>query len=197
MKGAERLMTKGCERDETWHVSQEQEHTLRASGHGLPTHNTPVCALLCKDHGALNTVGQKEALHVEVLCALDELLCLFALQVALVKLLCRTQVGAQGAVVAGDDDGAGASGDLGLDLVDGAQALLLVGGAELLRQVVLANTAKVGSGVLGEDVLGTSSGVLRGSSSNVGDVVLVDDLLVDGLRGKRDRIDEIRGEYIR
>lgn len=56
-------------------------------------------------------------------------------------------------VVAGDDDGAG-TGRLVLDdLVGGLEALLVVGGAELVRKRVLADAAEVGRRVGREDVL--------------------------------------------
>lgn len=72
-------------------------------------------------------------------------------------------------VVAGDDDGAG-TGRLVLDdLVRGLEALLVVGGAELVRERVLADAAEVGGRVGREDVLCVfTSGSFSTRRSNTG-----------------------------
>jgi hypothetical protein len=73
------------------------------------------------------------------------------------ELLGGTQRRAEGAVVVGADDGAGARlGGRGLDLVRRLDALGLVGLLEGGLEVVVADGADVGDRAGGEDVLGVS-----------------------------------------
>lgn len=64
------------------------------------------------------------------------------------------QVGAHGAVVAGDDDAAAAGGLVRGDEVFGADARFFVFGAQRRGVLVGADAADVDGGVRGEDVLG-------------------------------------------
>ncbi len=91
--------------------------------------------------------------------------------------------------MAREDDGAGAGGLRVVHLVEVLEAFLLVGLAQLLGQVVLADAAEVSRGALREDVLGAARGVLRGTARDVGDRVLLDDVVVDRLAGRESGVD--------
>lgn len=116
---------------------------------------------------------------VVVLGALDQLPDVLPLQVLEVVVVGSTQVGAETAVVAGDDDTAASSGNLGVDAVLDAEADLLDGVAEGGGVLVVANTAEVDDAVGGQDVLGTAGGVLGGTTSNQLSVVVAQQVLVD------------------
>lgn len=109
--------------------------------------------VLRKSHGTLDTVGEEEASEVVELCALDNLLDLWLLEVVLGELLSRTELGAEGAVVPRENDGARSRWGILDDLVGRVKSLALVGGTELVGQGVLANATNVGGRVVWEDVL--------------------------------------------
>lgn len=119
------------------------------------------------------------ATDVVVLGALDQLPDVLSLQVLEVVVVGSTQVGAETAVVAGDDDTAASGGHLGVDAVLDAEADLLDGVAEGGGVLVVANTAEVDDAVGGQDVLGTAGGVLGGTTGNQLGVVVAQQVLVD------------------
>ncbi|KAH9398111.1 hypothetical protein TYRP_019117 [Tyrophagus putrescentiae] len=91
------------------------------------------------------------------------------LQVLQVELLRGAEVGAQGAVLPGDQTGAGAGGHLRVDEVGDDDVVLLRLGAHLLPELIVANGAHEGSSaLLRKEPLGDANGVL---SSTAGDVL--------------------------
>lgn len=143
-------------------------------------HLAGLLGVLGEHQRALHTVRQEEAAQVEVGSGLDRGLDVGRLEVRLVKLLRSTQVGAQRAVVAGDHHGARAGGHRIVHLVERLEALAFVGGAQLLREVVLADAPDVRGGVLREDVLHGARRVLRRAAGDVGHLVVLHDVLVNG-----------------
>lgn len=75
----------------------------------ISTHLSGLLRVLCKNHSALESVSKEVSLKVEELGSVDDLLDLFGLKVRFIELLSGTELGAQRAVVPGDDDGAGTS----------------------------------------------------------------------------------------
>lgn len=94
---------------------------------------------------ALYAVGQEEATQVEELGRLDHSLGVSALEVVLGELLGSAKVGTQRAVVASDHHSARAGSRLRVNLVNRLQSLTVVGSTQLVRQVIAADTAQVGS----------------------------------------------------
>ena len=90
-----------------------------------------------------------------------------------------TQVGAQAAVVASDDNTATAGLLLGVDTVLDTQTSLLDGIVENGRVLVITSTTEVDDGVGGQDVLGTTSSVLGSTTSNQLGVVVVEQVFVE------------------
>jgi hypothetical protein len=104
-------------------------------------------------------------------------------------------------VVAGDDHGASSSGLVLDNLVGRDDTLLLVGSTELVGEVVLADSSEVGGRASGENVLfcakavsevapraaqgyrthlSSTGAVLSSSSSDVGDLEVLGEVLVAG-----------------
>jgi hypothetical protein len=83
--------------------------------------------------------------------------------------------------VAGDDDTAAAGGLGGLDAVLDAEAGLLDGILEDGGVLIVTNTAEVDDAVVREDVLGATGGVLGGTAGDELGLVVVQQVLVDGL----------------
>lgn len=112
-------------------------------------------SMLGHDQDALDAVGEEVALDVEVFGLGESSADLGGLQVGRGELLGSSELGDEGSVVAGDDAGAStrALGALRLDLVESSKAFLIVGGAELVGEVIIANAAKVGDGVGRQAVL--------------------------------------------
>lgn len=138
-----------------------------------------ILGLLGDDYGALHTVGEEEAANVEELGRVDRCLGVGRLEVRLVELLSGTKVSAQRAVVACDHDSTRASRGSLSHLVERLETLAVVGSAELLRKVIIADTAKVRSRSIGQDVLHCTRSVLSSTASDVGHLVVLDDVLVD------------------
>ena len=91
------------------------------------------------------------------------------LQVLQIELLRGAEVGAQGAVLPGDQTGAGAGGHLRVDEVGDDDVVLLRLGAHLLPELIVADGAHEGSSaLLRKEPLGDANGVL---SSTAGDVL--------------------------
>lgn len=102
----------------------------------------------------LDAVGEKVAFDVKVLGAVDERGNLGLGEVGRGELLGGTEGGAEGTVVAGKNDGAGARlGGGRLDLVGRDDALGFVGLLEGVFEVVVADGADVGDRLGGVDVL--------------------------------------------
>lgn len=121
-----------------------------------------------------------ETTNVEEISLLNEAPDLGLLQMVETVVVGSTKVGAETAVVAGDDGSATASLLLGVDAVLDTQA----GGLDGIMQngsiLVVADTAKVDDAVGGQDVLGTTGRVLGGTASNQFGLVVVEKLFVDG-----------------
>lgn len=102
----------------------------------------------------LDTVGEKVALDVKVVGAIDNVRDVGVGEMGGGEFLGGTEGCAEGTVVVGEDDGTGAGlGGGGLDLVGGEDAVGLVGLLESVFEVVVADRADVGDRVGGEDVL--------------------------------------------
>lgn len=123
--------------------------------------------------------GEVVTSDVVGLGVLDKLPDVGAGQVLKVVVVGGTELGAHGAVVAGDDNTATAGGDLGVDAVLDAETGGLDGILEDGGVLVVADTAEVDDGVGREDVLGTASGVLGSAAGNQLGVVVVEEVLVD------------------
>ena len=89
-----------------------------------------------------------------------------------------SEVSAEAAVVAGDDDTAATGRFLGVDAVLDAEADLADGIAEDGGVLVVADAAEVDDAVGGQDVLGAAGGVLGGAARDQLRVVVVQQLLV-------------------
>lgn len=101
------------------------------------------------------------------------------LQVVEVVVVGSAEVGAEGAVVAGDDGAAAAGGVLGVDTVLDAKASGLDGIMEGGGVLVVTNAAEVDDAVGGKDVLGAASAVLGGTAGNQLGLVVVEEVLVE------------------
>ena len=101
-----------------------------------------------------------------------------------------SEVSAEAAVVAGDDDATATGRLLGVNAVLNAEADLADGIAEDGGILVVADAAEVDDAVGGQDVLGAAGGVLGGAAGDQFRVVVVQQLLVqrDVLRLGQDRI---------
>lgn len=117
--------------------------------------------------------------NVEELSPLDVLPYLWLLQVVDIVQVGGGKIGAERAVMAGDDDTAAAGGSLLVVAVKGLYTGLLVDILKRLAVLVLANAADVDGRVFGEDVLGTASRVLGSSTGNEHGVVVLDQVLVE------------------
>ena len=124
--------------------------------------------------------GEVEATNVVVISVLNQAPDLGLLQVVKTVVVSSTEVSAERAVVAGNDDTAAASLLLGVDAVLDAQARLLDSIVKDSRVLVITGTAEVDDAVGGQDVLGTAGGVLGGATSNELGVVVVEKVFVEG-----------------
>lgn len=104
-----------------------------------------------------------------------------ALQMLEVVVVGSAQLSAHAAVVAGDDNAATASGDLGVDAVLDAQTSLLASIAKDGGVLVVTGTADVDNTVLGQQVLGTAGGVLGSTTGDQLGIVIVEEVLEDVL----------------
>lgn len=135
-------------------------------------------SLLSELHDGRRADGEVVAADVVDVGVLDEAPDLGALQVLQVVVVGSAELSAQRAVGAGDDDTAAASLLLGVDAVLDAEAGSLDGIAQDGRVLVVTDTTEVDNAVLGEDVLGTTGGVLGSTTSNELGVVVVEQVLV-------------------
>ena len=167
MKGAERLRTKVyIVSISLLHIFGQSHLVVGSSVFGQ-----------CQDGG--HGDSQVVTTDVEELGALDVLPDLGLLQVVDIVKVGGSKVGAERAVVAGDDNTAASGRSLLIVAVQGLDASLLVDLFESLAVLVLADTANVDGGVLGEDVLGTAGRVLCSSTGNEHGIVVLDQVLVE------------------
>lgn len=124
--------------------------------------------------------SEVETSNVVDLGILDQAPDLGLLQVIQVIVVGGTQVGAQTAVVASDDGAAATSLLLGVNAVLDTQASGLDGLVQDGRVLVVTGTAEVDDAVRGQDVLGTTGGVLGSTASNQLGVVVVEEILEEG-----------------
>lgn len=122
-----------------------------------------------------------EATNVEDIGVLGQSPNLGLLQVLDVVVVGGTEVGAQGAVVAGDDGAAATGGLLGVDAVLDAEAGGLDGVVQGGGVLVVADAAEVDDAVGGQDVLCAAGAVLRGTAGNQLGLVVVEEVLVERL----------------
>lgn len=113
------------------------------------------------------------------LSTLDQSPDVLTLQVLEVVVVGSTEVSAERAVVASDDYTALSGRDLGVDAVLDAETDLLDGVTEGGGVLVVTDTTEVDDAVGGQDVLGTTGGVLGGTTSNQLGVVVVEQVLVE------------------
>lgn len=129
--------------------------------------------------GALETVSQKVTLDVEELGVREELADLGGVEVRGRKHLGGAEGGAQGSVVVGADDGAGTgTSRRGLGLVRRLDTFGVVGLLESSLQVVVTDRTDVRDRAFGKHVGGSTSGVLGGTSGNVVNLGVGDDVVV-------------------
>lgn len=128
---------------------------------------------------ALRGDGQEETLDVVDLGVLDQVPGLLGLDVLNSQLLGSRQLGDQGAVVARDQGGAGAGGDIAGDVdVLGGETVGGGGRNQLGTEVVVGGSTDVDDGLGGQAALGTAGSVLGGTTGDVDNVIELDDLLV-------------------
>lgn len=120
-----------------------------------------------------------EAANIENVGVLGKGPDLGLLQVVKVVVVGSAEVGAEGAVVAGDDGAAAAGGVLGVDTVLDAKASGLYGIMEGGGVLVVTNAAKVDDAVGRKDVLGAAGAVLGGAAGNQLGLVVVEEVLVE------------------
>ena len=146
--------------------SREREHEGLVLGSGL----------LGESQDGGDRDGQVVTTDKVDLGLLDEVPVL--LQVLNLVAVGSSEIGAHATVVAGDDDTAATGGLLVVVAVDGAEADLLVGLDQLLGVLVLANASNKDDRVGGKDVLGTSGGVLGGTTGVQVDLEVLEQVLV-------------------
>lgn len=147
--------------------SGQREHENLVLGSGL----------LSESHDGGDRDGQVVATNEVDLGLLDKVPVL--LQVLDLVAVGGGKVGAHATVVASDDDTTATGGLLLVVAVDGAETDLLVSLDQLLSVLVLANASNKDDRVGGEDVLGTSGGVLGGTTSVEVDLVVLEQVLVE------------------
>ena len=145
--------------------------------------------------GGLDAVGEEEATDVEELGVVDVGLDFGLGEVRGGELFGRSEGGDEGAaealanrdaatgdwnspIVSGQNDGTSARLVILDNLIRTDDAFLLIGLMQLLRELVLADGADVDDVVGGQDVRGCSCGVLCGSAGDVGNLVVLDDVVV-------------------
>lgn len=134
--------------------------------------------LLGNLEGRDDTVSQEESSNVKELCIVQQGLDLGLLKVVRGELFSSLKGGAERPVVTSDHHGAGTRSGVLVDLVGGLDTLLVVGSTELVSELVLSDRSNVSNVLCGQDVGGSSSGVLGGTSSEIGNLVILDDFIV-------------------
>lgn len=124
--------------------------------------------------------GEVVAANVEDLGILNQGPDLGLLQVVQTVVVGSTEVSAETAVVAGDDNTASAGRVSLIDTVLDTQTGGLDGIPEDGSVLVVADTAEVDDAVGRQDVLGATGGVLRSTAGNEFCVKVVEEVLVDG-----------------
>ncbi len=123
--------------------------------------------------------GEVEATNVEDIGVLGKGPDLGLLQVVEVVVVGGAEVGAERAVVAGDNGAAAAGGLLGVDAVLDTKAGGLDGIVKGGGVLVIADAAKIDDAVGGEDVLGAAGAVLGGAAGDQLGLVVVEEVLVE------------------
>ena len=147
--------------------------------------------LLSQCLNSRNADSQVEATNVVDLGVFDLLPDVVLLQVLKLVVVGGSKICAERAVVASDDDTAAAGGGLLVVEVLGLDTSLLADVLKSLAVLVLANAANVEDGLGGQDVLGTTGGVLRSTTGNEDGLVVLDQVLVEThvlLRFGKDRV---------
>jgi hypothetical protein len=124
--------------------------------------------------------GKVVSTDVVELSRLDQLPDVITLQVLEIVVVRSTEIGAQTAVVASNDDTTLAGGNLGVDTVLDAEADLLDGVLQDGGVLVITDTAQVDDGVGGQDVLGAAGRVLGGTTGDELGVEVGQQVLVQG-----------------
>jgi hypothetical protein len=120
-----------------------------------------------------------ETTNVVNLGVLDLLPDVVLLQVLQLVVVGGSKICAERAVVASDDDTAAASGGLLVVEVLGLDTSLLADVLESLAVLVLTDAANVEDRLGGQDVLGTTGGVLRSTAGNEDGLEVLDQVLVE------------------
>lgn len=120
-----------------------------------------------------------EATNIEHLGVLDLLPDVVLLQVLKLVVVGSSKICAERAVVAGDDDTTATGGGLLIVKVLGLDTSLLADVLEGLTVLVLADTANVEDRLGGQDVRGTTGGVLRSASGDEDGLVVLDQVLIE------------------
>lgn len=136
-------------------------------------------SLLSKSLDSRHTDGQVESTNVVDLSILDLLPDVVLLQVLELVVVGSSKICAERAVVASDDDTTATSGGLLVVEVLSLDTSLLADVLEGLAVLVLADAANVEDGLGGQDVLGTTGGVLRSTTGNEDGLVVLDQVLVE------------------
>lgn len=121
------------------------------------------------------------ASNVVNLGVLNEAPDLGLLQVVKVVVVSGTEISAETAVVAGDDNTTATSGLLLVDTVLDTETGGLDGIVQSGSVLVITDTTEVDNAVVREDVLSTTGGVLSGTTSNQLSVVVVEEVFVERL----------------
>lgn len=136
-------------------------------------------SLLSKGLNGRHTDSQVETTNVVDLGILDLLPDVVLLQMLKLVVVGSGKICAERAVVASDDDTTATSGGLLVVEVLGLDTGLLADVLEGLAVLVLADAANVEDRLGGQDVLGTTGGVLCSTSSDEDSLVVLDQVLVE------------------
>lgn len=135
--------------------------------------------LLGDGHDGLRADGEVVTADVDGLGGLNQAPDLGLLQVINLVVVGSGKVGAHAAVVAGDDDTATSSWVVLIDAVLNTETGLLVGLLESSSVLVVTDTANVDDGLLRENVLCATGGVLGCATSNQLGIEVVEEVLVE------------------
>lgn len=123
--------------------------------------------------------GEEVAFNVVDLGATDEALVVFGPDVFSSQFLSSRQLGDKRAIVTGDQGSTGSCGNTAGDRdVFGGEAILLSSLNESVTEVVIASGSNIDNRTWGQQTLGTARSVLTGTSGNVDNIVVLDDLLI-------------------
>lgn len=135
--------------------------------------------LLGKLHDGRRADGEVETTDIVRVGILNQAPDLGLLQVVEVIVVSSTEISAERAGLASDNDTAATGLLLGVDTVLDAQTSLLHSIVENGGVLVVTGTTEVNDAVGGQDVLSTTSGVLGGATGDELGVVVVEEVLVE------------------